>query len=361
MKIGLILTATNPKSLRYDTFFATVQSWSRYVDEIVLVDGGTSDGSFDVFDPSFKEKIRLVSTAATRWDLQSHFSPNHINTMINEGLRSSHSDWVVVAGADFVLSKFNREALILELSELKDEFWIRFKRYKYKLTSTMQEKVYDDRGAVLLNLRKVRNLDFFPNLMGISAKSNIINDYPIYPRDYCGLIIDKWGTKTLVPRGETLHGGDFTTDNIMVYVPDHFFYSRKLAVFQRLKFFEYFNSRAIGTAPYSRVEAKCMIGKSRKKIDLEKFLKLDLPEDFKNLVRRNITSDCIGLCAIDKQNVRYYRVFLSALRKLRTYVLRAKGYRGVFESVNWTPDRNNVEYISLYNIYEKQNTFINHS
>ena len=47
MKISLLLTATNPLSLKYLTFFATLSSWYQHVDEIIIADGGTTDETYE--------------------------------------------------------------------------------------------------------------------------------------------------------------------------------------------------------------------------------------------------------------------------------------------------------------------------
>ena len=128
MKISLILTCTNPTKLKYFTFFATVKSWYRHVDEIIIVDGGTYDGSFDKIKADELKKCKIISNQYNLGDI-ARFTPNHMAIMINEGL-SILGDWAFVIGADFVLDWCKN--LDNELELLRSEYWVRFSRRKTK-------------------------------------------------------------------------------------------------------------------------------------------------------------------------------------------------------------------------------------
>ena len=168
MKISLILTCTNPTKLKYFTFFATVKSWYRHVDEIIIVDGGTYDGSFDKIKADELKKCKIISNPSTIWEISQGFTPNHINSMINEGLRHATGDWAFVIGADFVLDWCHRRNLDNELELLRSEYWVRFSRRKAKMYDTDKWFYeHDNRGTVAFNMSKIRKLDQFPYMMGL--------------------------------------------------------------------------------------------------------------------------------------------------------------------------------------------------
>ena len=357
MKISVITTLTNPSSLNYYTFIATLESWSVVVDQIVVVDGGTTDNSYDLLSSNVTNKLLVVSNEITKWTLSEDFSPNHINSMLNEGLKVCSGDFVILIGADFILYPIDRNTILNELSLYKDETWLRFGRHKYDLNSNQAVKVSDNRGSVILNMNKIRALSNFPYMMGISSESNIIYDYPIEAVDYCG-IINNDASKVIIPRGYLLPGGNITISSIRVFVPDHFFYTFDLAIFQRRKFFEYFNSRAIGSAKVSKLESLFMNNKSLyEPYPLDCYLNLDIPTDFKNIINLFFESNMIGLNRSSRVYISYLKPIFRIYRKIKTIILRLFGLRGLFEVIDWSGDISAIKFFNISEFYRKQDKY----
>jgi len=348
---------TNPLSLNYFTYIATLESWAAVVDEIIVVDGGTTDSSYNMLSDNVKDKLHVVANDVTKWSLSEDFSPNHINSMLNEGIKVCTGDFAFLIGADFVLHSKDRDTIFNELSVYKDETWLRFSRYKYILNLNNAVKVSDNRGSVVLNMNKIRTISNFPYIMGISSESNIIYDYPIEAVDYCGFIINN-ASNVIIPRGNLLRGGDITMSSIRVFVPDHFFYTFDLATFQRMKFFEYFNSRAIGSAKISKLESLFMNNKSSYgSYPLNYYLNLDIPADFKNIINMFYDSNMIGLNYSSHVYLSFLKPFFRIYRKIKTTILRLFGLRGLFEEIYWSNDRSKIKYFNISEFYQKQNKY----
>lgn len=357
MKISIITTMTNPFSLNYFTYIATLESWAAVVDEIIVVDGGTTDISYDLLSDNVKDKLHVVANDVTRWSLSEDFSPNHINSMLNEGIRVCTGDFAFLIGADFVLYSNDRDAIFNELSVYKDESWLRFSRYKYVLNLDNAVKVSDNRGAVVLNMNKMRTISNFPYIMGISSESNIIYDYPIEAVDYCGFLLNN-ASNVIVPRGNLLRGGNITMSSIRVFVPDHFFYTIELATFQRMRFFEYFNSRAIGSAKISKLESLFMNNKSLfGSYPLDCYINLDIPADFKSIINMFFESNMIGLKYSSHVYLYFLKPFFRVYRIIKTTILRLLGLRGIFEEVYWSKDRSEIKYFDMREFYQRQNKY----
>ncbi|MDA9781128.1 glycosyltransferase family 2 protein [Amylibacter sp.] len=359
MKISLLITCTNPTKLKYLTFFATVKSWHKKVDEIIISDGGTTDGSFERLTAEERSKCKIISNDNTKWEINEGFSPNHINSMLNEGIRHASGDWLFIIGADFVLDEIDRESLEKELHASQEDFWVRFSRRKaktYEANNWSYE--YDSRGTVALNLNMVRNLKQFPYMMGLLDKNNIIYDYPILAKEFAKVCHNKTGP-VIIPRGDKLVGGEKVLKNISVFVSDHFFYDFKMAYTQRKLFFEYFNSRMTASANLTQIEISRKIGKTSKKINQNEFELLSAPKEFKDLINQNIKSDCLGMYH-DQVSKNYdIMIFFSRLRrKILSYFLRRRGLFSAADKMFWSIELENTELTELNKIYEIQDKYL---
>jgi len=47
--IGVVASITNPLTTGYLAYLAFADSWSKVADEVVIVDGGSTDGSLEFF------------------------------------------------------------------------------------------------------------------------------------------------------------------------------------------------------------------------------------------------------------------------------------------------------------------------
>ena len=359
VKISLVLTCTNPKSQKYLTFFATIRSWYKYVDEILIVDGGTTDDSFEQLSHEELRKCKFISNKCTKWDITQGFSPNHINSMINEGLRYSTGDWTFIIGADFVLDHMDRVALESELKMVESHFWVRFPRRKAKIYNKDDWNYeFDHRGTVVLNMNLVKKMKQFPYMMGLLKGNNIIYDYPILATDYSKVSHNATGP-VVIPRGELLGGGNYVLKSAQVFVSDHFFYDYELAFKQRHLFFEYFNARMTASCLLSDAEIRQKIGKSQVAIPKNYFSRLDAPKDFLDLIKECYQETILGGFYDLKPGIFNLIVFKNRIiRKLRSTFLRFRGLKKIGNQIHWADSYDDVEITDLNSLYDNQERFI---
>lgn len=358
MKISLLLTATNPLSLKYLTFFATLSSWYQHVDEIIIADGGTTDETYEKIDKSILDKIKIVKNKNTHWDIFNGFSPNHINSMLNEGINECKNDWLIIIGSDFVLKEFDRKSVEEKLKKYSTENWVRFRRYKLKSYNANQwENLEDNRGAVILNMKKIRELTQFPLIMGLLDTNNIIYDYPIFAKKFASIKYNQTGP-VIIPKGLPLTGGNKTISEIKVFVSDHFFYDKVLAKKQRKLFFEYFNARVTASALLSNYEIDQKILKSKNRIPHKELINLDVPKEFHDIVKKYLTDDCLGnFRDLKIKKFTYAKISSYLIRKLKTKILKSKGFISIIDYMDWTDDVKQCKVNDLNLIYKKQDKY----
>ena len=172
MKIDVVLTATNPLSLNYNIFFSTIESWEKIADEIIWVDGGTDDDTYSMLSKKVKKKLLRISNGLTNWDIHYRFSPNHINTMINQGIKTSNADWLFIAWGDYVLEKSNRKDLEKELRKYESENWVKYKRRKVFII----DKNFDTQALIDIILNTDRELIKDVNIFDVYEGEKIPND-----------------------------------------------------------------------------------------------------------------------------------------------------------------------------------------
>jgi len=352
VKIDLLVTASSPFSHDYLTFFACIESWAPAVDQIIWVDGGAEDGSFEKLTCVTQSKIKRVKSLGHAWDVNKAFSPNHINSMMNEGISLTRADWLIVVFADYILDGFDRVKMEEELNQFEDELWVKYERRKiYCLEDGSATEVVDNRGSVILNMSALYSDRQYPYFMGIN-KSNKIYDYPLRASDYCG-VINYNSYKEIIPRGEMLEGGVYTLASLRVFVSDHPFYKPSRAIDQRLQFNKYFDALAVGEAPISKSQAKDMVNFGVTRITKKTLLELDLPHEFLVLINEYYSPE--RLIAHAKRSATPRQQMLSRIaRYIKTRILRLSGFRGVFEQVHFSRERDDINFYPLEGLHEKQ-------
>ncbi len=91
---------TNPTKFGYP-YLESIKSWLPIVDELVIIDGGSTDGSIEEINKIGDSKIRIISDKDTKWEEDWFYSRMGIN--FNRGYHECKGDIVIKFDIDYVL------------------------------------------------------------------------------------------------------------------------------------------------------------------------------------------------------------------------------------------------------------------
>lgn len=111
MKISTFIPITNPFK-RGDTFLEAIKSHLLFSDELIIVDGGSTDGSLEMITALNDPKIRIITLP---WP-QENWSWDEFPKHWNAGLEACTGDWVAAGETDHIFHEADIERLIEELS-----------------------------------------------------------------------------------------------------------------------------------------------------------------------------------------------------------------------------------------------------
>ncbi len=129
-KIGVHTHITNPLSSGYLAYLACVESWARVADKVVVVDGGSTDGSIPLLIDwigQLANKMHVISTPETSWGKGQMWCWPQIAINRQVGFASLATDWAVHVDADHVLhDDISREAFQSELNKFTQSYVLSF-------------------------------------------------------------------------------------------------------------------------------------------------------------------------------------------------------------------------------------------
>ena len=340
--LSVVTTATNPLSNNYLTFFACINSYAQIAEEIIVVSGGTNDGSFtsDYISPKTKSKLKIIENKKTTWDFKKNFSPNHLNTMINEGIKHCKTQWVLMSASDYVLQPCNKDKVYKELLYKNDGYtWYRYGRsFNY-----FGKEFNDTKISAVINLEKVDKELNTRSLFGISNISNVIYDLPIKPENgYYEENKDK-NIKYRIHIGPILENNFARIDSINVKVYQHFFYTLDQLIDQKVNFYKNHWSRQRGEHIKSKKEILNTFGidKGIYSLNFKKRSKKDLlakGDTFINPIIENFyNGEIVGKLYLAKQNnfeiykAKIINNYYRSMKYLNNFYLRAKGLKGLID------------------------------
>lgn len=103
-------------------FIESIKSWSEAVDEIVVVDGGSTDGTVEAIQALEDPKIRIISDEDTRWEDEWFYARMGHN--FTRGLEECTGDVVIKFDADYVLHERSYRIHINKRTVRDDAQWI---------------------------------------------------------------------------------------------------------------------------------------------------------------------------------------------------------------------------------------------
>lgn len=94
MKLSIFTTITNPIK-RQDPYLEAINNYCALADEVIVVDGGSTDGSLEEIEKLRNEKIRVVTYEwPEKWEWEQ------IPRSMNYGLKQCSGDWAIKMDID---------------------------------------------------------------------------------------------------------------------------------------------------------------------------------------------------------------------------------------------------------------------
>lgn len=135
MTIGCYILMQNPKTNNYP-YLECINSCLDLFDEILIVDGGTTDGSFDLILPDNKNVwIRIIKR-----DWPDDADWDFLTQQYDFGLQNSRCDWCFKIDADYIFHEDDIEAIKEFLKNNSDKKVISFEKASFNLIDRYRSK-----------------------------------------------------------------------------------------------------------------------------------------------------------------------------------------------------------------------------
>lgn len=121
MRISAHTYITDPLSTGYLICLPAIQSFLDFADEVVVVDGGSTDGSLEALRRlRGSERLVVVSTEQTRWGAGDAWERPQFGIQRQTGLERCTGDWAIAFDADHVLPDAEHGSLRRQLRQHAD-------------------------------------------------------------------------------------------------------------------------------------------------------------------------------------------------------------------------------------------------
>ncbi|MEO0271936.1 MAG: glycosyltransferase [candidate division WOR-3 bacterium] len=354
--VGVHTHITNPLSSGYLCYLACIESWARVADEVVVVDGGSTDNSIpflmDWLGP-LARKVKVISTPETYWGAGEQWFWPQIAINRQVGFAALQTDWAIHVDADHVLSDtVTRKTLLTELQSAASEsvlsFWVSAfsgDQLKYRVRSRQW----------IVNKRK-HDIEY-----GIDEESRVHLDYPINAKS-CAFFLDPvTGVRKSFLVGELIRSsGTLDIDTIRY---GHFFFTVEQCIY-KCRRIDLAISRYLGRAPSKlrqiTTDNKISLNKLTP-LTKDQILSLGHPMPIKKLIDWCWQRDMLG--GVMYSSYAADRLFLRLFqleRKLRTYLMRQRGYRGGLDKLKFMTLNDSADHnvLNICDLFVQQNAYL---
>lgn len=361
--IGVVAAITNPLTSGYLAYLAFADSWSKVADEVILVDGGSTDGSLELLREWIGEQhtICIVRNDLTYWGAGGKWHVDQSSVNLTIGLLSLNTDWGIPTGADHILDIRTASDLHKDLAAMNGFVLATCYRGKPGTYGIMHR--LDDRTP-LVNLRLLRQSGVEP-VLGLDLDRGLRSDYPLYPtRKSCFRDpVTCMRKPTYGGHQIPLRGRGKLSFEVISY--GHFFFNIEECL-QKVRRWDQANARFLGIAPKHDMELRLLNGLNfivdfHGKHDI---MGWDHPAEVLRVVEQFYEPGMLGgairrISPAQEKAAKALRELLGLERHLRTRWLRARGYRGLKEMHQWVPlEAPDPEPLDVRKAYMEQDKYL---
>lgn len=169
--LGVHTHITNPLSAGYLSYLLAICSWAEVADEVVVVDGGSTDGSLELLLDwtAHLGNVRVVSPASAYWPAGDGWYWPQIAINRTLGLQALETDWAIHIDADHVkVASVTRHDIDVALHRHSDSAVLSFS------VSDPRSLSRGRRRAWVVNRSKDRTVTY-----GLDSASVAHLDYPV--------------------------------------------------------------------------------------------------------------------------------------------------------------------------------------
>lgn len=360
MTIGAYTFITIPLRSGYLSYLATIESWAKVVDQFVVVDGGSVDGSLDLLSDwirSANSNIKIISTKESAWGEGDRWYWPQLSINAQIGFDHMNTDWVVRLDADHVLhDMMTRNHIQSALDYARGCLVVSmqvdgFNGLKYISKRRTRKWVVNRTLAMSRGLQ----LGF-----GIDANSDAHLDYPILKECTLRFLDPQTSYEKTYYKGQVINSEREITISTVGY--GHFFFNRAQC-YDKCRRIDEALMRYLGRAPSRRAalltenKIPSVLQVENKPFSKKEVLSWPHPHAVKRIIEEFYSPQMIAGCVTpNSRAIGVAMKLMSIERRIRTVLLRRRGLVGGkdLEEQNQTTSQHD-QVIDVADLYRSQN------
>lgn len=355
--IGVVVNCTNSLSRGYIAYLAAIDSWSQIADQLVIVDGGTTDQSYDILkDWTNGANFEVYRSKESLWGTNGRWHAGQWTVNTNIGLSKLETDWAFIICADYVLKLETISSIREILSENSDAYALKYRRNK--LDNSGKEYITPLRG-IALNLKKIR-VEKKRVGWGVATKFMRFSDYPILLQEHSRFIDP---INSLV---KSIYRGDWLTIDkeldLTCSVYGHFFFNVEQVISKISEFNIVYQVRLSKRAPKTRalIMKEFGLGSGCHILPKDIELKKPHPSAIKKVIDHFYRSNMLGHSGgFAKRQPFLARNTIRLYQAMRSGVFLLKPFPTVYEMHQWCPiDEAPSHSLEVKNLYQIQDRYL---
>jgi hypothetical protein len=368
--IGVHTHITNPFSSGYLVYLATIESWARVADELVVIDGGTTDNSIQLLRDwlgPLATRIRILTPPLASWAPGRNWCWSQIAINRQLGLEALTTDWAIHVDADHVLHhSVTRSQLDQQLQQIAQNLVANYWVSGHK-SGTYFHRM--DTRTWIVNKKRMAETENTVSY-GLDEKYQMNLDYPIQPDKRYAFLDPTTSQVKEFCMGPLARPACTVEIDSVKY--GHFFFTLDQC-FYKCQRISNVMARHIGRAPDTVLETMLLAGLlpgciGKQSLSLANILRMEHPQSVERLLTTFYHPDMIGGSLPNQQIPSFMRHLYRAsttqnltkvFRMLRSRMLRVRGYRGLLDLYQPSPvDETPPVPLDIRAVYRQQDAFL---